>query len=101
MNYEEGININNIFFIIFSRVFQKSSNNSNTTGNNTQESNSSVEENLNQNLKHLLLINLYKIIQHLGVLRYTRYFLKKLVIYSKMILLLPYQKYLYKLLYCL
>ena len=117
MNCEEGNNIDNIFFRIFSRVFPKSSNNINTTGNNVQESNSSVEENLNQNLKHLLLINLYKMIPNLSILRYTKYLFEKisnlfkkesiisiLKIYENEFVSNNFSKnnnYLYKLLYCL
>jgi hypothetical protein len=117
MNCEEGNNIDNIFFRIFSRVFPKSSNNINTTGNNVQESNSSVEENLNQNLKHLLLINLYKMIPNLSILRYTKYLFEKisnlfkkesiisiLKIYEDEFVSNNFSKnnnYLYKLLYCL
>ena len=117
MNCEEGNNIDNIFFRIFSRVFPKSSNNINTTGNNVQESNSSVEENLNQNLKHLLLINLYKMIPNLSILRYTKYLFEKisnlfkkesiisiLKIYEDEFVSNNFCKnnnYLYKLLYCL
>ena len=87
LNCDESMTVDNIFFRIFTKVFPKCcSNNSNniTTNNNNNisESTSVTEENTNSNineyLKKLLLINLYKMIPHLVNVRYTKFLHEKI-----------------------
>ena len=117
-NFEEGIGIDNIFFRIFLKIFPKccNCNNSNPV-NNGSDSSSVMEEKENENLKKLLLINLYKMIPHLRNLKYTKHLYEKISnLFKKesiMILLKIYEdefilnnfsknyNYLYKLLFCL
>ena len=117
-NFEEGIGIDNIFFRIFLKIFPKccNSNNSNPV-NNSSDSSSVMEEKENENLKKLLLINLYKMIPHLRNLKYTKHLYEKisnlfkkesimilLKIYEEEFILNNFSKnynYLYKLLFCL
>ena len=122
-NCEDGMNIDNIFFRIFSKIYPKSANNNtNTTNNNNNnnninESTAIIEENPNDYLKKLLLLNLYKMIPHLCNLRYTKFLYEKISnLFKKdtiMFLLKIYENeftlnefdnkynYLYKLLLCL
>ncbi len=117
-NFEEGIGIDNIFFRIFLKIFPKccNCNNSNPV-NNGSDSSSVMEEKENENLKKLLLINLYKMIPHLRNLKNTKHLYEKISnLFKKesiMILLKIYEdefilnnfsknyNYLYKLLFCL
>ena len=84
LNCDDGLTIDNIFFRIFSKVFPKCCLNSsnNNTSNNISESTSVTEEisnsNINESLKKLLLINLYKMIPHLINIRYTKFLYEKI-----------------------
>ena len=111
-NCEEGMGIDNIFFRIFSRIFPKCCNN-----NNSETSNTTNEDNSNDNIKKLLVLNLYKIIPCLNYLKYTKYLCEKITnIFKKDTILLVLKiyeneftlnnfskeyNYLYKLLFCL
>ena len=118
LNFEEGIGIDNIFFRIFLKIFPKCCNSStNNSLSNNNESTTITEENANENLKKLLLINLYKMIPHLSNLKYTKHLYEKisnlfkrdmiiflLKIYEIEFILNNFDKncnYLYKLLFCL
>ena len=117
LNFEEGIGIDNIFFRIFLKIFPKCCNNNNNNSVNNSESTSITEETANENLKKLLLINLYKMIPHLNNLKYTKHLYEKisnlfkkdtimllLKIYENEFVLNDFSKnnnYLYKLLFCL
>ena len=112
-NCEEGTCIEIIFLKIFSKIFQKNSNNI----INIEEEAAPTNENMNENLIRLFVINLYKIIPCLNNIRYARYLCEKISnIFKKdyIILVLKifekefssnnYSKnhnYLYRLLYCL
>ena len=80
-NCEDGMNIDNIFFRIFSKIFPKNAiNNTNISNNNNNiiDSISFAVENPNEKLKKLLLINLYKMIPHLDNLKFTRFLYEKI-----------------------
>ena len=69
---EENMGIDNIFYRIFSRIFPKCCN------NNNSDSNAKNEDNSNDNIKKLLLLNLYKMIPCLNYLKYTKYLCEKI-----------------------
>ena len=116
---DDGVGIDNIFFRIFLKIFPKccSNNNNSNSANNLNESNTNTEEKCNDNLKKLLLINLYKMIPHLNNLRYAKHLYEKISnLFKKeniIFLLKTYESeftlnncdkeynYLYKLLFCL
>ena len=73
-NCEEGVNIENIFFRIFNRVFQKY-NNYNISD---EEYSPDINKNSNENLSKLLLLNLDKMLSCLNNLKYAKYLFEKI-----------------------